>query len=487
MARLVVLRGQTPFREIELIQFPVRIGRSQQNELVLEDPLNSVSRSHAEVRFENGRYLLVDTNSENGIWVSGMRESMVALDPNVVASIGPFRLKVEGGAAVAADAPPLAPPKSAAAPPPSPPPARAAASSDTTRTVKKSGASSSRNMLYGGIALVVVLVIAGVLLLRPGTPERSAELVRFLDTAKSALSQGNCAAALTDGIEPALAIDPADAEALGLKQQADACVAAAAPPQPEDPATLVAQHLALATQLLDGNDCAGALTDHINRVLETDPANAEALALKTRAEACAATVPAATTTVRPAAAAGSALAKAIPPANGGLDPLAGETQTQYTERVQQRRAAYDQAVAQLQARNYAAAVTGLETVRQSVPAGYLDLDANLAAARKGLRTSAQSIRTRAGELEKAGNWDAALREYRRAHDADPDLSVDADIKRVTDQKVRAGEEACEAGRRAYAVGNVEGYRTAYQRAFALLPQGHECYETARVRGGAANR
>ena len=98
MAKLLIYRGQTPHAEVELPTATVRIGRNAQNDIVLEDPSKGVSRTHAEIRFEGGHHVLVDRESQNGIWVSGSRVSSVVLAPHVVASVGPFRLMIEAPA-----------------------------------------------------------------------------------------------------------------------------------------------------------------------------------------------------------------------------------------------------------------------------------------------------------------------------------------------------------------------------------------------------
>src|SRR4029077_19374197 len=60
----------------------------------------------AEIRFEGGRYTLVDLQSQNGIWVSGTRVSSVVLEPGVSAALGPFRLMVPGPPPSPASTPP---------------------------------------------------------------------------------------------------------------------------------------------------------------------------------------------------------------------------------------------------------------------------------------------------------------------------------------------------------------------------------------------
>ena len=89
MARLLILRGETLDREVELKNKTLRLGRGSQNDVMLEDEGKSVSRNHAEIRYEGGRYVLVDLESQNGVWVSGAKVPYVVLEPNVVASVGP--------------------------------------------------------------------------------------------------------------------------------------------------------------------------------------------------------------------------------------------------------------------------------------------------------------------------------------------------------------------------------------------------------------
>jgi pSer/pThr/pTyr-binding forkhead associated (FHA) protein len=56
-----------------------RIGRGFDNDMVLED--RTVSRNHAEVRFEHGDFHLVDLDSTNGVRVNGRRIKRHVLRP----------------------------------------------------------------------------------------------------------------------------------------------------------------------------------------------------------------------------------------------------------------------------------------------------------------------------------------------------------------------------------------------------------------------
>jgi hypothetical protein len=103
VAKLIIYRGDTLDREIELGERSARIGRGDQNEIVLPDPAKSVSRFHAELRFEQGSFTIVDLNSQNGIWVAGRRVHQAILEPDVPVVLGTYRLMLRK------DAPPLPP------------------------------------------------------------------------------------------------------------------------------------------------------------------------------------------------------------------------------------------------------------------------------------------------------------------------------------------------------------------------------------------
>lgn len=91
-ARLLVMRTDVVQRAIELRGRGVTIGRGDQNDVVLEDRDRTVSRFHAEVRPEDGGYVLVDLNSQNGTWVDSERVDRVTLRAGVPVRIGPYRL-----------------------------------------------------------------------------------------------------------------------------------------------------------------------------------------------------------------------------------------------------------------------------------------------------------------------------------------------------------------------------------------------------------
>lgn len=74
----------------ELRRSPLRIGRALENDLVLSDP--RVSRFHAEIRHEDGRYVLYDLGSTNGTLVDGRAIEQCPLHDGAEIVLGGCRL-----------------------------------------------------------------------------------------------------------------------------------------------------------------------------------------------------------------------------------------------------------------------------------------------------------------------------------------------------------------------------------------------------------
>lgn len=100
-----------------------RIGRSETNDITLLDPRKSVSRFHAELREENGRWVFIDLNSQNGSWnTEGQRVNRLVLEHGHEVLFGDYKLSFDD------------PPPAVAPPPPVPPPV--AAGVDTSAAVQ---------------------------------------------------------------------------------------------------------------------------------------------------------------------------------------------------------------------------------------------------------------------------------------------------------------------------------------------------------------
>jgi ABC transport system ATP-binding/permease protein len=93
--RLVILRQQRLHRFVELGDRLLKVGRGPQNDIVLDDPDQVVSRFHAELRPDAAGYVLVDLNSQNGTWVNAERVERVAMRTGVPVAIGPYELMIE--------------------------------------------------------------------------------------------------------------------------------------------------------------------------------------------------------------------------------------------------------------------------------------------------------------------------------------------------------------------------------------------------------
>lgn len=120
--RLSIRRGGQEVASASAGPSPLKIGRSKQCDVILEDP--AVSRVHAVLSLEGANAVLTDQGSQNGLWVQGNRVTRVVLDPSVVVAMGPFRIVCEAVAtAQGSDATMLRPrPGAAASGGPAPPP-----------------------------------------------------------------------------------------------------------------------------------------------------------------------------------------------------------------------------------------------------------------------------------------------------------------------------------------------------------------------------
>jgi LysM repeat protein len=68
---LVMLQSGRPFRVFPLRKSVLTIGRAPNNDIVIMD--RRVSRYHARLNYQQGDWLLEDLNSDNGVWVNGIR------------------------------------------------------------------------------------------------------------------------------------------------------------------------------------------------------------------------------------------------------------------------------------------------------------------------------------------------------------------------------------------------------------------------------
>jgi hypothetical protein len=87
----LVVRGQRH----ELDERTVTVGRSRDCDITVDDP--NTSRRHAEVRYEDGAYWIVDLGSTNGVTVNGKRVERARLEPDEPVYLGTAELRFERG------------------------------------------------------------------------------------------------------------------------------------------------------------------------------------------------------------------------------------------------------------------------------------------------------------------------------------------------------------------------------------------------------
>jgi FHA domain-containing protein len=484
VARLLIYRGGTLVREAELTGGTSRLGRDPENEIYLEDAGKGLSRRHAEIRFEGGNYILVDTQSENGVWVAGAQVPYVVLEPNVVITMGPFRVMLDT-AAVGSAAPGSGMPgldqalyhaqQAAAAREPVP---RPRTSESTARAAPPGRFADHRLLLMGGVAVAIIGVtgVTATKLLRDGAgaSKPNAANLEWKVAASALVQQGKCSDALAKYIDPQLKANPNDADALALK---NTCAPAPPPVVPPPVDTALEASLKAAGDLIDAKDCASALKA-ITAILEKDPANARALELRTRAEGCSA---AATTGTKPPVAPVEAQVAEKPPEQGGLKKVPGETQKEYDSRLRAMRDRFDAAVAQFEQSRYPQAAAAFDQIIRDAGSHYLDAAQRRDDARRRAKEEGAKFFDTGRQALERNDWNAALEAFRRAHEEDPSLPTDAEIDRITDAKRQAGQEACSNGDAQYLLKRNADAKVWYLKVLELLPQADECYQRAKER------
>lgn len=91
MPELVLRLGDNVLQNYAFDKDVMSIGRSRDNDVVVENL--SVSRNHARIRRQNGKYILTDLNSANGTFVNGVRVSKTEIVHGDLVSVGKHKLQ----------------------------------------------------------------------------------------------------------------------------------------------------------------------------------------------------------------------------------------------------------------------------------------------------------------------------------------------------------------------------------------------------------
>jgi two-component system, NtrC family, sensor kinase len=108
LGTLEVVRGEVPDRTFTLVARSYTIGRARQNDICLPEP--SVSKVHARLAHEDGRFAIEDQGSLHGIYVNAAKVPRAVLSSGDVVQLGNLTLKysrvsLEGSTAAAAEFP----------------------------------------------------------------------------------------------------------------------------------------------------------------------------------------------------------------------------------------------------------------------------------------------------------------------------------------------------------------------------------------------
>jgi Protein of unknown function (DUF3662)/FHA domain len=92
---LRLLPGHPGMPRVSLVSSPVRVGRADDNDLVLADP--EVSRHHARLELDGQGWRAIDLGSTNGTWVNGVRLNAATIAAGDELAFGSFRYTVAAG------------------------------------------------------------------------------------------------------------------------------------------------------------------------------------------------------------------------------------------------------------------------------------------------------------------------------------------------------------------------------------------------------
>jgi len=420
VASLRILDGDGPERVVELRDRKLLIGRGRDNDIVLPDSQKGVSRTHAELRYENGRYIIVDLQSQNGTWLNGQRVERAEVPPDAEITVGEYRLRFQhtdvsgvSGSSTAhlrADlsdlrihdrTKPLSEPVQPAAPPPA--------------------ASASRSFPLGMVAVAALILIAAA---------------AWLFT--------------SGGKQAATSVDPRTG-----------AEGTAAPREPI-PATELPQTTPAATEPA----AAARVTEPPAAPQGSKPPAARRSAPNPDRNS-------------PDYAAGG-----IDVAGGDLARVQrkpGESTDAWRTRGAALHTRYAYSKQALDRRDFAAAAGGFEAILLEEP-GFLDAPQLLVQANAGLRLSARDLFEAGNRLDANNDWMGALQKYEQARLIHSGVAgLMPAIKRVREKLQIEGTKAFTQARELEARGRTAEAVKEYQKAFQWLPQDDPNREIARTR------
>jgi hypothetical protein len=439
--KLVVFRGDAVESETRLAGNTVRIGRHSSNDVVLDDSLNGVSRFHAEVRLEGGKYVIADLNSRNGVYINQRRiRGKAQLDLGVPVTIGSFELALEDDSASGEFPLPVVNQNTVVNAPAVDHSDASSRSRTRPGSARSSDAPARREFLWWSVALAAVLLISAVTVVVVRRVTRPIQTVAELPPAP-----------------------PPERPVTTL-------------PEPEtNPAkSVIDPRMEEARERMAAGDYNGAL-DSLNPVIEDDPDNTEARDLKRQAEV--------------AIAAAAAKNKKTPPPGkppdtpaeveiAGIPRRPGELPDDYTARVKRVQIAVSEAKNSLDRQDYAGAINRLRAIARDQP-GYPGIEQLLAEAIAEQKKALDEAMNGGQANEQADKLHDARMWYQRAMRVDP--SATSARERETLLRSRMATEAANIFERASAakkIGDEQQAIRLYRQIVDMMLPGDDIREQA---------
>jgi len=204
----------------------LRIGRAPENDVVLPDADKGVSRAHAELRLENGHYVIVDLQSQNGTWLNGQRVERAAVPANAEIAIGLYRLRLQAAVPTSVADMPLYRPERAVGLG-----SMAGAARVPAETAPARAGISKWVLFGGGVAIGMVVILVGRIMAPPAAS--SASSTHPVAPTPSAAPVPSPAAA-----SPAAPVGQGETPSVPAEQPpqpAEAAPAVSAPPPADEP------------------------------------------------------------------------------------------------------------------------------------------------------------------------------------------------------------------------------------------------------------
>ena len=464
MARLLVYRDGILNQDITLDPSTLeardlRVGRHADSDVVLEDTDKTVSRQHAELRYEHGEYVLLDLGSPNGVWVDGNRVPRIALKNNLRVTIGPYELTIDESV---------------------PHPARPVDSSVTNKTApmieavpqgshqRTTQEAPSRRKPRPRTSSAEPAVRPGVIawLARQPKPVVLGGFLLILIVVtgmRAFFSPPNSAVTSTSVASEEIS--------------------------PDEPATndeLVTELISSAQAALLRGELPDAL-EYLDRILLIDRSHPEALDMKARVVEGIRQLDSAASNETDDVITDAGTEENIPSVSEEQARLDGEQQRQRAAAVRAREeilaleARLDGIRLTLEQGDFSQAILSLEEFIQDNPNHEEATDLLVSTRELAIRTG-RDMFDRAVRAEAESEWENAIAGYERAQELDSSIfGVKEAVERVRGRMMEAGVDAYSRARQYDALGRVPEAVALYERALRLLPRDHTDYQQTQER------